>query len=36
MATHFSGVGNTPIENHNTQEVDNVREDESQDEDLVR
>ena len=36
MATRFSGVGNTPVENHNTQEVDNVSEDESQDEDLVR
>ena len=36
MATCFSGVGNTPVENHNTQEVDNVSEDESQDEDLIR
>ena len=36
MATHFGGVGNTPIDNHNTQEVDNVSEDESQDEDLLR
>ena len=36
MATCFGGVGNTPIENHNTQEVDNVSEDESQDENLVR
>ena len=36
MATRFGGVGDTPIENHNTQEVDNVSEDESQDENLVR
>ena len=36
MATCFGGVGNTPVENHNTQEVDNVSEDESQDEDLIR
>ena len=34
MAIHFGGVGNTPVDNHNTQEVDNVSEDESQDEDL--
>ena len=36
MATHFSGVGNTPVENPRNQEVDNVSEDESQDEDLIR
>ena len=36
MATHFSGVGNTPMENPKTQDVDNVIEDESQDEDLIR
>ena len=36
MATHFSGVGNTPMENPKTQDVDNVSEDESQDEDLTR
>ena len=36
MATCFDGVGNTPIENHNTQEEDNVSEDESQDENLFR
>ena len=36
MATHFSGVGNTPMENPKTQDVDNVSEDESQDEDLIR
>ena len=36
MATHFSGIGNTPIENHNTQEVDNTSKDESQNDNLVR
>ena len=36
MATHFGRVGDTPVENHNTQEVDNVSEDGSQDEDLIR
>ena len=36
MATRFSGVGNTPMENPKTQDVDNVSEDESQDEDLIR
>ena len=36
MATHFSGVGNILVDNHNTQEVDNVSEDESQNEDLLR
>ena len=36
MASHFSGVGNTLVDNHNTQEVDNVSEDESQDGDLLR
>ena len=36
MATHFGGMGNTPMENLKTQEVDNVSEDESQDEDLIR
>ena len=36
MATHFGGVGDTPVDNHNTQGVDNVSEDESQDEDLLR
>ena len=34
MATHFGGVGNTSMENPETQDVDNVNEDESQDEDL--
>ena len=36
MATHFSGVGNTSMENSKTQDVDNVSEDESQDEDLIK
>ena len=36
IATHFGGVGNTPMENPKTQDVDNVSEDESQDEDLIR
>ena len=36
MATCFGGVGNTPIENHNTQEVDNISKDESQNDNLVR
>ena len=36
MATCFSGVGDTPIENPKTQDIDNISEDESQDEDLIR
>ena len=36
MATCFSGVGNTPMESPKTQDVGNVSEDESQDEDLIR
>ena len=36
MATCFSGVGNTSLENLKTQDVDNVSEDESQDEDLIK
>ena len=36
MATHFGGVGNTPVENPRTQEIDNMSEGESQDEDLMR
>ena len=36
MATHFSGVGNTLVEHPKTQDIDNVSEDESQDEDLIR
>ena len=36
MATHFSGVGITSEEDPKTQDVDNVSEDESQDEDLIK
>ena len=36
MATHFSGVGDTPVEDPRTQETDNISEGESQDEDLMR
>ena len=36
MATRFSGVGDTSMENSKTQDVDNVSEDESQDEDLIK
>ena len=36
MATHFSGVGNTSMENLETQDVDNVSEDESQNENIVQ
>ena len=36
MATCFSGVGNTPMENPKMQDIDNVSEDESQDEDLIK
>ena len=36
MATHFGGVGDTPREDPKTQDVDNISEDESQDEDLIR
>ena len=36
MATHFGGVGDTPVEDPKTQDIDNVSEDESQDEDLIR
>ena len=36
MATHFGGVGDTLVENPKTQDIDNVSEDESQDEDLIR
>ena len=34
--TCFSGVSDTPIENPKTQDVGNISEDESQDEDLIR
>ena len=36
MATCFGGVGNTPMENPKNQDVDNVSEDETQDDDLIR
>ena len=36
MATCFSGVGNTPMENPKNQDVDNVSEDKAQDDDLIR
>ena len=36
MATHFSGVGDTPVEDPRTQETDNGSESESQVEDLMR
>ena len=36
MATCFGGVGDTPMEFPKTQDIDNVSEDESQDEDLIR
>ena len=36
MATCFSGIGDAPVENPKNQETDNVSEDESQDEDLIR
>ena len=35
MATHFSGIGDTQVENPENQDIDNVSEDESQDE-LIR
>ena len=36
MATPFCGIGNNLVENPKNQETDNVSEDESQDEDLIR
>ena len=36
MATHFGGVGDTSMENLDTQDVDNVSEDESQNENIIR
>ena len=36
VATCFGGVGNIPVESPKTQNIDNVSEDESQDEDLIR
>ena len=35
MATHFGGVGNTSMENLETQDVDNTSEDEFQDENII-
>ena len=36
MATHFGGVGNTSMENPETQDVDNISEDDFQDENIVQ
>ena len=36
MATHFNGVGDTTMENPETQDVDNVSEDDFQDEHIVQ
>ena len=36
MATHFGRVGNTSMENPETQDVDNVSEDDFQDEHIVQ
>ena len=36
MATHFGGVGNTSMENPETQDVDNVSEDGFQDENIIQ
>ena len=36
MATHFSGVGNTSMENTETQDMDNISEDIFQDENIVQ
>ena len=36
MATHFSGVGDTSMENLETQDVENVTEDNFQDENIVQ
>ena len=36
MATHFSGVGNTSVENLETHDVDNGNEDESQKENIIQ
>ena len=35
MATYFGGVGNTSMENPDTQDVDNASEDESQNENII-
>ena len=36
MATCFGGVGNTTVENPETQDVDNTSEDESHNENIIR
>ena len=36
MATHFGGVGNTSMENPETQDMDNVSEDAFQDVNIVQ
>ena len=36
MATHFGGVGNTSMENPDTQYMDNLSEDAFQDENIVQ
>ena len=36
MATHFGGVGNTSKENLETQDVDNISEDESHNENIIQ
>ena len=36
MVTHFSGVGDTPVEDPRTQEIDNVSEGEALDKELIR
>ena len=36
MATHFSGVGDTSMENPDTQDMDNNSEDTFQDENIVQ
>ena len=36
MATHFGGVADTSMENPETQDVDNISEDESQNENIVK
>ena len=36
MATHFGGVGNTSMENPETQDMDNISEDDFQEENIVQ
>ena len=35
MATHFGGVGNNPMENPDTHDIDNTSEDEAQNENII-